>query len=267
MFYWLIKHVFLGPLLKVLYRPRARGLENVPADGPVILAANHVSFMDSLFIPLVLKRRVVYLGKSDYFDSAKTRWFFKMVNVIPVKRDGGTAGEAAIRAGVSELERGLCVGIYPEGTRSPDGRLYRGKTGVARMALLANAPVVPVGVFGTRELQPPERRMPKLSGRVQVVFGKPLEFSRFAGQERDRFVLRSVTDEILYEIMMVTGQEYVDEYSSRVKAALAKQAAGGDSGVDPQDLPGEPGTLTDDESAASVKVVPEAAEPSDHPAS
>jgi len=224
-FYWLMKHIFLGPLLKVLYRPKARGLENVPAEGPVILAANHVSFMDSLFIPLVLKRRVVYLGKSDYFDSAKTRWFFKMTNVIPVKREGGTAGEAAIQAGVREMKRGLAVGIYPEGTRSPDGRLYRGKTGVARMALLASCPVIPVGVFGTRELQPPERRMPKMSGRVQIVFGKPLSFDRFAGQDRDRFVLRSATDEIMYEIMMITGQEYVDEYASRVKAELARQEA------------------------------------------
>jgi 1-acyl-sn-glycerol-3-phosphate acyltransferase len=261
LFYWLVKHVFLGPLLKALYRPKARGLENVPADGPVILASEHVSFMDSLFIPLVLKRRVVYLGKSDYFDHARTRWFFKMVNVIPVKRDGGTAGEAAIRAGVRELDKGLIVGIYPEGTRSPDGRLYRGKTGVARMALLAKAPVIPVGVFGTRELQPPDRKMPKLSGRVEVVFGRPLEFDRFAGQERDRFVLRSVTDEILYEIMMITGQEYVDEYASRVKAQMAKQS----TGAPPDDeLPGEPGTLTDDETAAaSVRAV----EPSEPPAS
>jgi len=258
MFYWLIKHVFLGPLLKVLYRPKARGLENVPADGPVIFAANHVSFMDSLFIPLVLKRRVVYLGKSDYFDSAKTRWFFKMVNVIPVKRDGGTAGEAAIQAGVRELRKGLVVGIYPEGTRSPDGRLFRGKTGVARMALLANAPVIPVGVFGTRELQPPDRKMPKMSGRVQIVFGKPLSFERFEGQDRDRFVLRSVTDEILYEIMMITGQEYVDEYASRVKAELTKraeaEAAGRGPAPEPADLPGEPGTLSDEE-AASVRAV------------
>ena len=274
MFYWLVKHVFLGPLLKLLYRPKARGLENVPAEGPIILAANHVSFMDSLFIPLVLKRRVVYLGKSDYFDSAKTRWFFKLVNVIPVKRDGGTAGEAAIRAGVRELEKGLVVGIYPEGTRSPDGRLYRGKTGVARMAILANAPVIPVGVFGTRELQPPDRKMPKLSGRIQIVFGKPLSFERFAGQDRDRFVLRSVTDEVLYEIMMITGQEYVDEYASRVKAEAAKQAeaaakaAGGQAPAAEADLPGEPGTLTDDEvAAATVRVVEQPEGASSEPAS
>src|SRR5437588_6376089 len=132
MFYWLHKHVGLGPPPRLLYRPEGRGLENLPAEGPVILAANHVSFLDSLIIPLVLRRGVVYLGKSDYFDSVRTRWFFKLANVIPVKRNGGIAGEAAIQAAVRELERGLVVGIYPEGTRSPDGRLYRGKTGVAR---------------------------------------------------------------------------------------------------------------------------------------
>src|SRR5438046_5275277 len=252
MFYWLVKHVFLGPLLRLVYRPKARGLENIPASGPVILAANHVSFLDSLFVPLMVKRPVVFLGKADYFKSVKTRWFFKLANVIPVKREGGTSGEAAIQAGVRELKKGNVVGIYPEGTRSPDGRLYRGKTGVARMALLAGAPVVPVGVLGTRELQPPEKRMPKLSGRVQVVFGKPLSFERFAGQDRDRFILRSATDEILYEIMMITGQEYVDEYASRVKAQMARRAEA--AAAPSTDLPGGPGTLSDDEVAA-VKVV------------
>jgi 1-acyl-sn-glycerol-3-phosphate acyltransferase len=176
-----------------------------------------VSFLDSMFIPLVVKRPVVYLGKADYFDSPKTRWFFKSANVIPVRREGGTAAEAAMRAGVAALKEARVVGIYPEGTRSPDGRLYRGKTGVARMALEGNSPVVPVAVFGTREIQPPDRRMPSLRGRVQVVFGRPLRFDRFAGRERDRFVLRSVTDEIMYEIMLLTGQEYVDEYASRIK--------------------------------------------------
>jgi len=229
MFYWLVKHVFLGPLLKVLYRPRARDLENVPGSGPVILAANHVSFMDSLFIPLVLKRRVVYLGKSDYFDHARTRWFFKMVNVIPVKRDGGTAGEAAIRAGVQELKKGLIVGIYPEGTRSPDGRLYRGKTGVARMALEAEVPVLPVAMIDTEKIQPPGRKRPTLGIRVGIKIGTPLDFSRYEGMEGDRFVLRSITDEIMYELMELSGQEYVDIYAQvakdRAKAEKAEAKA------------------------------------------
>src|SRR5437016_4690619 len=222
MMYWLLKNIFLGPLLRLLYRPKARGLENIPGDGPVILAANHLSFVDSLFIPLVVRRKVVFLGKADYFTNARTAWFFKMAGVIPVRREGGSASEAAIQAGVRELRMGHVVGIYPEGTRSPDGRLYRGKTGVARMALLAKCPVVPVSVFGTRELQPIGKRFPKLSGRIEVRFGRPLSFERFSGQETDRFVLRSITDEVMYEIMMISGQEYVDEYASKVKAQQAQ---------------------------------------------
>jgi len=216
--YWLLKNVLLGPLLRLLYRPKAKGLENIPADGPVILACNHQSFIDSFFVPLVVKRQVVFLGKADYFSTRRTAWFFKAAGVIPVRREGGSASEAAIQAGVRELRNGHLVGIYPEGTRSPDGRLYRGKTGVARMALLARCPVVPVASFGTRELQPIGKKMPKLSGRIEVQFGKPLSFERFYGQEADRFVLRSITDEVMYEIMMLSGQEYVDEYAAKVKA-------------------------------------------------
>ena len=216
--YWLLKNVLLGPLLRLLYRPKAKGLENIPADGPVILACNHQSFIDSFFVPLVVKRQVVFLGKADYFSTRRTAWFFKAAGVIPVRREGGSASEAAIQAGVRELRNGHLVGIYPEGTRSPDGRLYRGKTGVARMALLAKCPIVPIAVFGTRELQPIGKRFPKLSGRIEVRFGRPLSFERFSGQEKDRFVLRSITDEVMYEIMMLSGQEYVDEYAAKVKA-------------------------------------------------
>ena len=222
MFYWLMKHIFLGPLLRLIYRPKAIGLEHVPGEGPVILASNHVSFVDSLFVPLVVKRPVVFLGKADYFESWRTRWFFKAVNVIPVRREGGSASEAAIRAGISALEKGIVVGIYPEGTRSPDGRLYRGKTGVARMALEAQAVVVPVAVEGTREVMPLDRKFPRLRGPVTVRFGKPLDFSRYHERAKDRFVLRSVTDEILYEIMMLSGQEYVDEYAAKVKKELER---------------------------------------------
>jgi 1-acyl-sn-glycerol-3-phosphate acyltransferase len=216
--YWLLKNVFIGPSLRLLYRPKARGVENIPGDGPVILASNHFSFIESMFIPLVIKRRVVFLAKADYFTSARTAWFFRAAGQIPIRREGGSASEAAIQAGVRELRSGHVVGIYPEGTRSPDGRLYRGKTGVARMALLAQSPIVPIAVFGSRELQPIGKRMPKLSGRIEVHFGKPLSFERFYGQETDRFVLRSITDEVMYEIMMLSGQEYVDEYASKVKA-------------------------------------------------
>jgi 1-acyl-sn-glycerol-3-phosphate acyltransferase len=168
----------------------------------------------------VTPSRVVYLGKADYFDKWYMAWFFKAANVIPVRREGGSASEAALLAGIRALKQGLVVGIYPEGTRSPDGRLYRGKTGVARMALEARVPVVPVAVFGTEKVMPLDSKRPHLGVDVTVQFGKPLTFERYYDRPADRFVLRSVTDEILYEIMMLTGQEYVDEYASKVKDQL-----------------------------------------------
>jgi len=222
-FYWSMKHVVLGPALKGVWRPRAKGVENIPPTGGAILAANHLSFVDSLFMPLMAPRDVVYLGKADYFDSWRTRWFFKAAGVIPVRREGGSAGEAAILAGIRALREGHVAGIYPEGTRSPDGRLYRGKTGVARMALEAHVPVIPVGIFGTPEIMPLDAKVPRMKGRPVIEYGKPLSFERFYDRPTDRFVLRSVTDEIMYEIMMITGQEYVDEYASKVKKQLAAE--------------------------------------------
>jgi|SRR5919106_3121053 1-acyl-sn-glycerol-3-phosphate acyltransferase len=238
MMYWLLKYVLLGPLLRLIYRPKAFGLDNIPAEGPVILASNHLSFIDSFFIPLLVPRRMVYLGKADYFDSWKTRWFMKIAGVIPVRREGGSASEAAIQAGVDALKTGALIGIYPEGTRSPDGRLYRGKTGVGRMALEAGVPVVPIAVRGTTEIMPIGARFPKtIPGRVRVQFGKPLRFDRFHDRPKDRFVLRSVTDEILYEIMMMSGQEYVDEYAARVKKELAEEQAAARTVVLPDEEP------------------------------
>ena len=225
MFYWLMKHIVLGPIVKLIWRPWSEGLENVPAEGPVILCPNHLSFMDSLFMPLLLPRRVVFLGKSDYFDKWYVSWFFRSVGVIPVRREGGEAGEAALKAGVEQLQKGLAVAIYPEGTRSPDGKLYRGKTGAARMALRAGCPIVPVGLIGTYDVQPHNKKLPRFRGiRVGVRYGRPLEFSRYEGKEDDRFVLRSITDEILYELMLLTGQEYVDEYAAKAKAAQAEES-------------------------------------------
>jgi 1-acyl-sn-glycerol-3-phosphate acyltransferase len=220
-FYWTLKYILLGPLLRGVYQPRAKGVANIPRTGPFILAANHISFVDSLFMPLLCPRPVVFLGKSDYFEKARTRWFFEALNVIPVRREGGSAGEAAIQAAIQALREGRVVGIYPEGTRSPDGRLYRGKTGVARMALEARVPVIPVAIRGTDQVMPLDSKMPRLSGKVVVEYGKPLRFDRYYDRARDRFVLRSVTDEIMYEIMMMSGQEYVDEYASKVKKDLA----------------------------------------------
>jgi 1-acyl-sn-glycerol-3-phosphate acyltransferase len=217
MFWWFMKYVLLGPILRLMYRPKTKGLENIPAEGPAIIAANHESFLDDLLLPLMVKRRkVVFLAKADYFDKWYLRWFFKGANVIPVRRGSKSAAEAALQAGVTALREGKLIGIFPEGTRSPDGRLYRGKTGVARMALEARVPVIPVAILGTFEAMPYDCKLPKM-GRVEIRFGKPLRFERHHDTPTDRFVLRSVTDEIMYEIMMLSGHEYVDEYATKIK--------------------------------------------------
>jgi 1-acyl-sn-glycerol-3-phosphate acyltransferase len=224
--YWVIKAI-LKPLLRSIYRIRVEGLRNVPRKGPAIIAANHLSFLDSFFIPLVVpRRRVTYLAKADYFKSWKTSWFFKMVGQIPMDRSGGSKSQQALETAVGVLEEGNLLGIYPEGTRSPDQYLHRGRTGVARLALHAGVPVIPCGLVGTAEVMPKERKFPRLSGRltVRVKYGKPLDFSRFEGRERDRMVLRSVTDEIMYEIMQLSGQEYRDEYASKTPAEVLPES-------------------------------------------
>jgi 1-acyl-sn-glycerol-3-phosphate acyltransferase len=223
--YWALKLVFLGPLLRVFFRPWVKGLENVPARGGAILASNHLSFSDSFFLPLVLPRRITFLAKADYFTGRGikgrlTAGFFRGVGQVPVDRSGGKASDAALNTGLRILGDGELLGIYPEGTRSPDGRLYRGKTGVARMALEAGVPVIPVAMIDTNKVQPIGRKVPKI-GRVGVVIGRPLDFSRYEGMADDRFVQRSVTDEIMYELMKISGQEYADIYAATMKERLA----------------------------------------------
>ena len=235
MFYWFLKKVILGPVLRVFFRPYVIGLENVPEDGAVIFASNHLSFSDSFFFPLLVPRRITFLAKADYFTGKGVKgWltakFFRGAGQLPVDRSGGRASEAALRTGLRVLSKGEALGIYPEGTRSPDGRLYRGKTGVARMALEAHVSVIPVVMIDTEKIQPPGRVIPKI-GRVGVKIGKPLDFSRYEGMEGDRFVLRSITDEIMYELMELSGQEYVDVYATAAKerAKRAEPDAGADS--------------------------------------
>lgn len=227
MFWWLMKYVVLGPVLRLLYRPRVEGLENVPEQGAALLAPNHQSFLDDFLVPLVIrKRKVRMLAKADYFDKWWSAWFFRAAGCIPVRREGGSASTRALAEGIKALQNGELVGVFPEGTRSPDGRLYRGKTGVARMALEARVPVIPVAITGTFEAWPYDRRFPR-PGRVNIRFGKPLSFERHHPTPTDRFVLRSVTDEVMYEIMMVSGQEYMDDYGSRMKRQLDAAAASG----------------------------------------
>ncbi|MBT2478435.1 1-acyl-sn-glycerol-3-phosphate acyltransferase [Streptomyces sp. ISL-94] len=222
MFYHLLKHVLLGPLLRLLFRPRIEGLENIPAQGPAIIAGNHLSFSDHFLMPAILKRRITFLAKAEYFTGPGvkgrlTAAFFRSAGQIPVDRSGKDAGQAALREGLGVLAKDELLGIYPEGTRSHDGRLYKGKVGVAAMALGAGAPVIPCAMLGTFEIQPPGQKIPKIR-RVRIRFGEPLDFSRYAGMEGERAVLRAVTDEIMYAILNLSGQEYVDRYAAEVKA-------------------------------------------------
>lgn len=241
MFYWFMKTFVLGPVLKTLFRPWVKGLDNVPAQGAAILASNHLSFSDSIFMPLMVPRPVVFLAKSEYFTGKGikgklTAAFFRLTNQLPMDRSGGAASARSLDAGMDVLKNGSLLGIYPEGTRSPDARLYRGKVGVARLALQARVPVIPVAMIGTDKVQPIGKRMPNIR-RIGMIFGEPLDFSRYYGMEDDRLIQRSVTDEIMYELMRLSGQEYVDEYAAVVKLRLAGKAtevpeAGAGQGTD-----------------------------------
>ncbi|MDH6462549.1 1-acyl-sn-glycerol-3-phosphate acyltransferase [Micromonospora sp. A200] len=221
MLYWLMKYIILGPLLRLIFRPRVEGLHHVPETGPVILASNHLSFSDSIFTPLIVPRKVTFVAKAEYFTGKGikgwlTKAFFAGTGCIPVDRSGGRAAQAALDTQLSVLRAGGVAGIYPEGTRSPDGRLYRGKTGVARLALESGAPVVPVAMLNLDEIQPPGKLIPKIA-RVRIRFGPPLDFSRYAGLAGDRFVERAVTDEIMYDLMELSGREYIDMYAAKLK--------------------------------------------------
>jgi 1-acyl-sn-glycerol-3-phosphate acyltransferase len=226
--YFFLKTFILGPLLRVLFRPWVRGAENIPTSGAAILASNHLSFSDSIFLPLMVRRPVVFLAKSEYFTGkglkgALSRWFFTSTGQIPIDRSGGKASEASLNTGLQVLADQSLLGIYPEGTRSPDGRLYRGRTGIARMVLEAKVPVIPVAMIDTEKVQAIGQKLPRIL-RVGIIIGKPLDFSRFDGMEGDRIVLRAVTDEIVYELAKLSGQEYVDAYASSVKEKAARAA-------------------------------------------
>ncbi|MER5399000.1 lysophospholipid acyltransferase family protein [Streptomyces sp. NPDC002599] len=229
MFYYVLKYVLLGPLLRLVFRPRIEGLEHVPSSGRAIVAGNHLSFADHFLMPAILKRRITFLAKAEYFTGPGikgrlTAAFFRSVGQIPVDRSGKEAGQAAIREGLGVLNKDELLGIYPEGTRSHDGRLYKGKVGVAVMALRAQAPVVPCAMIGTFEAQPPGRKLPRIHP-VVIRFGKPLDFSRYAGMEGEKAVLRAITDEIMYAVLALSEQEYVDRYAADVKAEEAAERA------------------------------------------
>ena len=243
MLYWLLKYIFLGPWLRLIWRPQVDGRDNVPGDGPAIIASNHLSFSDSIFMPLMVKRKVTFVAKAEYFTGKGIKgWLVKMFFVgtgtIPVDRAGGRAAQAALDTQLRVLREGNLAGIYPEGTRSPDGRLYRGKTGVARLALESGARVIPVVMLNADEIQPPGKIIPRIQ-RVKIRFGQPLDFSRYAGMAGDRFVERAITDEIMYELMELSGREYVDIYAQKVKTQQSKAttATPTDTGAEPPPAP------------------------------
>ncbi|ATE53048.1 lysophospholipid acyltransferase family protein [Actinosynnema pretiosum] len=226
MLYWLIKNVLVGPLLQLFFRPRViEGAEHIPAEGGVILASNHLSVSDSFFLPLKLSRRVTFPAKLEYFTGkglkgTLKRWFFHGMGQVPIDRSSASAAQGALDTGVRIVRDGKVLGIYPEGTRSPDGRLYKGKVGVAWIALESGAPVIPVAMIGTDKANPIGSKVWR-PYPIKIKIGKPLDFSRYAGLSGDRFVLRSVTDEIMYALMELSGQEYVDVYAAKAKEADA----------------------------------------------
>lgn len=221
-FYWSAKTFAVAPATRLLFRPWVKGLGNVPAEGAAILASNHLSVSDSVFMPAMLKRQVHFLAKKDYFTGAGpkgwiTRKFFEATNQLPMDRSGGEASLRSLDVGLEALREGRLLGIYPEGTRSPDGRLHRGKIGVAKLALASGAPVVPIAMIGTDQAQPIGRTLPRIR-RIGMIFGEPLDFSDRAEGVTDARVLRAVTDEIMEAIRRLSGQEYVDAYAADVKS-------------------------------------------------
>lgn len=229
LFYAMLKWVLIGPWLRLFFRPKVEGVENVPTEGPAILASNHLSYTDWLFMPLRLPRMVRFVAKSEYFTEPGVKGWFKRLffsgtGNVPIDRTSGSAAEGAIISALRVLDTGELFGIYPEGTRSHDGKLYRGRTGVARIALQSKAPVIPIAVLKTNVIAPPGKAFGRLA-RPVIRFGKPLDFSRYEGMENDRFILRAITDEIMYEILKLSDQEYVDLYAKQAKSQSAPKAA------------------------------------------
>lgn len=238
MWYWLFKYIFMGPLLTFLGRPKVEGLEHVPATGPVILASNHLAVADSFYLPLVVRRRITFLAKSEYFTGRGLKgrllaWFYTVAGQVPIDRTDADSAQSALVTAERILSAGKLLGMYPEGTRSPDGRLYKGKTGLARLALETGVLVIPVAMIGTDVVNPPGSKMWRF-GRVTVRFGKPMDFSRFEGLAGNRFIERAVIDEVMYELMKLSGQEYVDIYAASLKT-------GGPAGQNAKpEVPGPP---------------------------
>jgi 1-acyl-sn-glycerol-3-phosphate acyltransferase len=221
----------LTPPFRFLWRITAEGMEHIPTSGGAIIAPNHISVLDSFFVPLVLPRRITYVGKAEYLDDWKTRWLFPAMGMIPIDRSGGDSSQRALDAAARILESGELFGIYPEGTRARDGLLHKGHTGMARLALRTNSPIVPVGIIGTDVVQSPDDRLPHPFRRVHLRFGRPIAVDRYVDRSGDRLLLRQITDEVMYEIRSLSGQTYVDTYAGKASAVAPAEpvvAAAGD---------------------------------------
>jgi 1-acyl-sn-glycerol-3-phosphate acyltransferase len=236
-----VARAILAPIFKAAWRIHLRGAASVPEMGPAILCPNHTSVIDSFLLPTVLPRRITYVGKAEYMDDWKTKYLFPAMGMIPIDRSGGDASQRALDAAAGVLDRGELFGIYPEGTRSRDGKLHKGHTGPARLALRTGAPLVPVGLVGTRDIQPPGAKAPRPFRSCEIRIGRPIDVGRYRDRADDRLVLRQLTDELMFEIRELSGQEYVDEYASRKAEALPAQptvdltgnGAGGDGAREP----------------------------------
>jgi 1-acyl-sn-glycerol-3-phosphate acyltransferase len=203
------------PVAKRAWKFELFGFDRLPRNGAAILCPNHISFLDSALLMILSPRNISFIGKSEYMDSWKTRWFFPKVGMIPVDRSGGEKSHAALDAAERVLRRGELFGIFPEGTRSRDGMLYKGHTGAARLALKVGCPIFPVGIVGTREIQPPDAPVPRLGGRVRISIGRPIDVARYVDRGTDPMVLREITDELMFEIRELTGQEYRNTYATK----------------------------------------------------
>ncbi len=222
---WLypVARTVLTPVFRFGWRIHLRGVDNLPRHGPAILCPNHTSVIDSFLLPSVLPRRITFVGKAEYLDDWKTKHLFPALGMIPIDRSGGDASTRALDAAAGVLESGELFGIYPEGTRSRDGKLRKGHTGPARLALRTGAPMVPVGMVGTREIQPPGASVPRLFRPCEIRIGRPIDASHYRDRPDDRLVLRQLTDELMFEIRELSGQDYVDEYATRKHDALPSQ--------------------------------------------
>jgi 1-acyl-sn-glycerol-3-phosphate acyltransferase len=231
--------LLLTPPFRYLWNVTTEGLENVPTKGAAIIAPNHISVLDSFFVPLCLGRRMTYVGKAEYMDDWKTKYVFPAIGMIPIDRSGGDAAQRALDAAARVLTSGELFGIYPEGTRARDGYLHKGHTGIARLALNTNSPIVPVGIVGSDLVQPADARLPKFFRRVHLRFGKPISVERYLDRANDRLVLRQITDEVMYEIRNLSGQHYVNTYATKpaVKAGTEAEIDSSERLAEVVDLP------------------------------